>query len=116
VPLLSWISLMYVLCVFVQYAAVYHYCRFVCVWSSCPGEISDLIAFWLVLLGPFVVYVLCPSHLILCALMNLTISALSINLSISLLFRSRHTYKPTVVTYGCILYKHTTNIHPRNST
>ena len=29
---------------------------------------------------------ICPSHLILCALMNLTISALSINLSISTLF------------------------------
>jgi len=30
---------------------------------------------------------ICPSHLILCALMNLTISAPSINLSISMLFR-----------------------------
>ena len=29
---------------------------------------------------------ICPSHLILCALMNLTISALSIDLSISMLF------------------------------
>jgi hypothetical protein len=32
----------------------------------------------------------CPSHLILCALMNLTISAPSINLSISMLFRIIH--------------------------
>ena len=34
---------------------------------------------------------ICPSHLILCALMNLTISAPSINLSISMLFRILHT-------------------------
>ena len=33
---------------------------------------------------------MCPSHLILCALMNLTISAPSINLSISMLFRILH--------------------------
>jgi len=33
---------------------------------------------------------ICPSHLILCALMNLTISALSINLSMSMLFRILH--------------------------
>jgi len=33
---------------------------------------------------------ICPSHLILCALMNLTISAPSINLSISMLFRNLH--------------------------
>jgi len=33
---------------------------------------------------------ICPSHLILCALMNLTISAPSINLSISMLFRILH--------------------------
>jgi hypothetical protein len=31
-----------------------------------------------------------PSHLILCALMNLTMSALSINLSVSMLFRILH--------------------------
>ena len=40
VQLLSWISLMYVCCVFVQCAVICHYLRFVCVWSSCPGEIS----------------------------------------------------------------------------
>jgi hypothetical protein len=34
---------------------------------------------------------MCPSHLILCALMNLTISAPSIKLSISVLFRILHT-------------------------
>jgi len=34
---------------------------------------------------------ICPSHLILCALMNLTISAPSIKLSISMLFRILHT-------------------------
>jgi hypothetical protein len=34
---------------------------------------------------------ICPSHLILYALMNLTISAFSINLSISILFRILHT-------------------------
>jgi len=34
---------------------------------------------------------MCPSHLILCALMNLTISAPSIKLSISMLFRILHT-------------------------
>jgi hypothetical protein len=34
---------------------------------------------------------ICPSHLILCALMNLTISAPSINLPISMLFRILHT-------------------------
>jgi hypothetical protein len=39
VQLLNWIPSMYVRCVFVQYAAVCHYCRFVCVWSFCPGEI-----------------------------------------------------------------------------
>jgi len=33
---------------------------------------------------------ICPSHLILCALMNLTISAPSINLSICMLFRILH--------------------------
>ena len=33
---------------------------------------------------------ICPSHLILCALMHLTISAHSINLSISMLFRIFH--------------------------
>jgi len=33
---------------------------------------------------------ICPSHLSLCALMNLTISAPSINLSISMLFRILH--------------------------
>ena len=33
---------------------------------------------------------ICPSHLILCGLMNLTISALSIKLSISMLFRILH--------------------------
>jgi len=31
VQLLNWIPLMYVRCVFVQYAAVYRYGRFVCV-------------------------------------------------------------------------------------
>jgi len=35
VQLLSWIPLMYVRCVFVQYAAVWHYRRFVCV-SGAP--------------------------------------------------------------------------------
>jgi hypothetical protein len=34
---------------------------------------------------------ICPSHLILCVLMNLTISAPSINLSIFMLFRILHT-------------------------
>jgi hypothetical protein len=34
---------------------------------------------------------ICPSHLILCALMNLTISAPSINLSLSMLFHILHT-------------------------
>ena len=34
---------------------------------------------------------ICPSHLILCALINLTIPAHSINLSISMLFRILHT-------------------------
>jgi hypothetical protein len=34
---------------------------------------------------------ICPSHLILCALMNLTISAPSINLSIFMLFCILHT-------------------------
>ena len=34
---------------------------------------------------------ICPKHLILCALMNLTISAPSIKLSISMLFRILHT-------------------------
>jgi len=34
---------------------------------------------------------ICPSHLILCALMNLTISAPSIKLSIPMLFRILHT-------------------------
>jgi hypothetical protein len=34
---------------------------------------------------------ICPGHLILCALMYLTISASSINLSISTLFRILHT-------------------------
>ena len=34
---------------------------------------------------------ICPSHLILCALMNLTLSAPSIKLSISMLFRILHT-------------------------
>jgi hypothetical protein len=34
---------------------------------------------------------ICPSHLILCALMNLTISAPYIKLSISMLFRNLHT-------------------------
>ena len=33
---------------------------------------------------------ICPSHLILCALMNLTISAPSIELSICMLFRILH--------------------------
>jgi len=27
---------------------------------------------------------------------------------------SRHTYKPTVMTYGRILHKNTTNVHQRN--
>jgi hypothetical protein len=51
VQLLNWITLMYVRCMFVQYAAVCHYRRFVCVsgaavrarsgnrMSSCPSEI-----------------------------------------------------------------------------
>jgi len=34
---------------------------------------------------------ICPSHLILCALINLTVSVLSIKLSISMLFRILHT-------------------------
>jgi len=34
---------------------------------------------------------ICPSHLIVCTLMNLTISAPSVNLSISMLFRILHT-------------------------
>jgi hypothetical protein len=34
---------------------------------------------------------ICPSHLILCTLMNLTISAPSVHLSISMLFRILHT-------------------------
>jgi hypothetical protein len=44
------------------------------------------------LLAGLVWSILCiwPSHLILCALMNLTISAPSINLSISMLFRILH--------------------------
>ena len=33
---------------------------------------------------------ICPSHLTLCALMNITISAPSINLSVSMLFRILH--------------------------
>jgi hypothetical protein len=44
---------------------------------------------FLVVLAWSIRYV-CPSHLILCALMNLTISAFSINLSISLLVRILH--------------------------
>jgi hypothetical protein len=36
---------------------------------------------------------ICPSHLILCALMNLTISAPSINLPISMLFHVLHISK-----------------------
>jgi len=27
---------------------------------------------------------------------------------------SIHTHKPTVMTYGCIMHKHTTNVHQRN--
>jgi hypothetical protein len=38
VQLLSWILLMYVCCVFVQYAAVCHYHRFVCV-SEAPVRV-----------------------------------------------------------------------------
>jgi hypothetical protein len=39
VQLLSWIPLMYVRCVFVQYAAVCHYRRFVCV-SGAPLRVN----------------------------------------------------------------------------
>ena len=39
---------------------------------------------------------ICPSHLILCALMNLTVSAPSIKLSISMLFHILHT--PSILT------------------
>jgi len=45
---------------------------------------------FLVGLAWFILWI-CPSHLILCALMNLTISAPSIKLSISMLFRILHT-------------------------
>jgi len=38
--LLSWIPLMYVRCVFVQYAAICHYRRFVCV-SGAPVWVSS---------------------------------------------------------------------------
>ena len=44
------------------------------------------------------IFWICPSHLILCALMNLTISAPSINLSISMLFRILHIL--SVLTYS----------------
>jgi len=40
VQLLSWIPLMYVRCVFVQYAAVCHYRRFVCV-SGAPVRVRS---------------------------------------------------------------------------
>jgi hypothetical protein len=46
---------------------------------------------------------ICPSHFILCALMNPTISAPSINLSISMLFRSLHIF--SILTSN-ILLKH----------
>jgi hypothetical protein len=38
--LLSWIALMYVRCVFVQYAAIYHYRRFVCM-SGAPVRVRS---------------------------------------------------------------------------
>jgi len=38
--LLSWIPLMYVLCVFVQYAAICHYRRFICV-SGAPVRVGS---------------------------------------------------------------------------
>jgi hypothetical protein len=40
VQLLSWIPLMYIRCVFVQYAAVCHYCQFVCV-SGAPVRLRS---------------------------------------------------------------------------
>jgi hypothetical protein len=40
VQLLNWIPLMYVRCVFVQYAAVCHYRRFVCV-SGAPVRVRS---------------------------------------------------------------------------
>jgi hypothetical protein len=73
----NWIPLMYVCCLFVQYAAICHYRRFVCVRSSCSGEIWSMTR----------------SHL---------------NRS------SGHTHKTTVMTYGRILHKQTTNIHQQN--
>jgi len=46
---------------------------------------------------------ICPSHLILCALLNLTISAPSIKLSISMLLRIRHTLSILSSVYLLIL-------------
>jgi len=80
VQLLSWISLMYVRCVFVQYVAVCHYRRFVCVSGAAVR----------VRYG------------------HMTISHPDSS--------SRYIHKPTVMTYGHILHKHTTNVHQRNST
>jgi len=49
---------------------------------------------------------ICPSHLILCTLMNLTISAPSINLLISMLFRILHTLSiltgPNIFLHICL--------------
>ena len=44
VQLLSWIPLMYVRCVFVQYEAVCHYRRFVCVSGAAVRVRSDQIS------------------------------------------------------------------------
>jgi len=50
---------------------------------------------------------ICPSYLILCALMNLTISAPSVKLSISMLFRILHTLSiltgPNIFLNICVL-------------
>ena len=56
------------------------------------------------------IFWICPSHLILCALMNLTISAPSINLSISMLFRILHILSiltgPNIFLSVCLSKRH----------
>ena len=59
---------------------------------------------------------ICPSHLILCAFMNLTISAPSINLSISMLFRILHTLSiltgPNIFLNICLPNTHSLSYTP----
>ena len=103
VQLLRWIPLMYVRCVFVQYAAVCHYRRSVCV-SGAPVRVRSRHRFY---------DQISPGQELQTHIQSYIIQSMTRSHPDR---SSRHTYKPTVMTYGRMLQKRTTNVHQRNPT